>query len=67
MENIIYIMSVKIMPSNAEHDDMIQDCMNRETKMNDWEIKFIADLEYCEILSDPQAAKLEKIWDRVTS
>ena len=55
------------MPSNAEHDDMIQDCMNRETKMNDWEIKFIADLEYCEILSDPQAAKLEKIWDRVTS
>ncbi len=50
-----------------EQSQMIQDCMNRDTKLNDWEINFISDLEYCEVLTDAQSAKLEKIWDRVTS
>lgn len=50
-----------------EQNLMIHDCMKRDSKMNAWEIDFIEDLEYCEVLTDAQSAKLEKIWDRVTS
>ena len=49
---------------------LITDCLNRESKLNQWELNFIKqiDLEICyNDLTDKQIACLNKIWDRVTS
>lgn len=50
-----------------EQKQMIQDCLNRETKMNDWELNFINDIMFNDELSPKQAEKLEAIWEKVTS
>ncbi len=48
---------------------MIQDCENRESKLTEWEVDFIADItekvEYG--LTEKQIEKLESIWERVTA
>ena len=49
---------------------MIEDCLNRESKLNAWELGFIQGLsesypEYSS-LSPAQQEKLDEIWERVT-
>ena len=50
---------------------MIDDCMNRESKLTDWETVFIHSvvdqLEDGDTLTPKQCDKLEAIWDRITS
>ena len=46
---------------------MIKDCEARESKLSDWEREFIDSVSQRETLTPKQAAKLEAIWDRVTS
>lgn len=49
-------------------NQMIEDCKNRESKMTDWEINFISDLDGIDYHpTQKQIDTLEKIWDRITS
>lgn len=51
----------------TELEQMIDDCMNRESKLNEWEAKFIDSICGKESnLTQMQLAKLEEIWERVT-
>jgi hypothetical protein len=54
----------------SDVEQMIQDCENRESKMSDWEQKFIdsidAQLGRGSSLSPKQVETLENIWERVT-
>lgn len=49
---------------------MIDDCVNRESKLTDWERTFIDSLQSQTAagrrLSEKQADRLEEIWERVT-
>lgn len=53
-----------------EHEQLIQDCMDRDTKLTEWEQGFIDSLAKQiaqRPLSERQAERLEAIWERVTS
>lgn len=51
----------------TEIELMVEDCMKREEKLNDWEIGFIDSIHGREAnLTQMQLAKLEEIWERVT-
>lgn len=50
-----------------EERQMIADCEARESKLSDWERGFIDSIGRSDTLTERQAAKLEAIWDRVTS
>lgn len=50
-----------------EQQQMIQDCLNRETKLSSWELDFINDIMFNETLTPKQEQKLDDIWERVTS
>lgn len=54
------------MKKTEEMELMIDDCMRRETKMNEWECRFIQSISEQETLSPAQADKLENIWERIT-
>ena len=49
---------------------MIEDCMNRESKLSDWEASFIdsvdSQLRGGNSLTQKQQEKLEQIWERIT-
>lgn len=45
---------------------MIDDCMNRSSKMSEWEQNFIESIADKDFLSDRQIVILNKIWDKVT-
>ena len=45
---------------------MIEDCINRQSKLSDWELKFIDDIQFKNSLSEKQSDKLYKIWEKVT-
>lgn len=48
---------------------MLEDCLNRESKLNDWEKGFVqslTELDDVKKMSPRQYETLEKIWDRVT-
>jgi hypothetical protein len=49
-------------------EQMIRDCINREHKLNEWEVKFINSLadKGTVNLNAIQYAKLSEIWDRIT-
>lgn len=53
-----------------EYRIMIRDCINRESRMNEWEQSFIQDLDekLSEgwMLTEKQTEKLDQIWERVT-
>lgn len=52
-----------------EHQQMIEDCMERDTKLTEWEQRFIDSLAKQvshRALSERQAERLEQIWERVT-
>ena len=56
----------------TEQEQMIEDCQQRESRLSDWERKFIDNIDQRlgvggESLSEKQADKLESIWDRVTT
>jgi len=55
----------------SEHEQMIDDCEKRESKLSDWGRGFIDDLTDRigdgKSLTQKQAEKLEQIWERVTS
>jgi hypothetical protein len=56
--------------THDEHAVMVQDCINRESKLTDWERSFIdsigKQLADGRRLSEKQAARLDEIWDRIT-
>ena len=59
------------MPScQEEYQQLIDDCMDRQSQLNDWEISFLDSIndQVAEegTLSDRQFEKLESIWERVT-
>ncbi len=49
---------------------MITDCEDRESRMSDWEVGFVADiaviLEKGYKLSERQDTRLNEIWEKVT-
>lgn len=49
---------------------MIEDCMNRESKLSEWEAKFIdsidSQLRGENSLTQKQLETLEQIWERIT-
>lgn len=55
---------------HEEHQQMVQDCENRESKLTDWERGFIdsigTQLANGHTLSQKQAEQLDEIWERVT-
>ena len=57
--------------TNAEHQQMVQDCEQRESQLGDWDRQFIDSVGHQlaggRTLSPKQAAKLEEIWQRVTT
>ena len=58
------------MTTNDEHQQMVTDCENRESKLTDWERGFIDGLAECLTkgyrLTEKQAETLDQIWERVT-
>ncbi len=56
--------------THDEHQQMVKDCENRESKLTDWERGFIdsisKQLAEGRRLSAKQAAHLDEIWERVT-
>lgn len=51
----------------TEIEQMIDDCMSRESKLNEWEQGFINDIQHkYNNLTKFQLAKLEEIWERIT-
>lgn len=55
---------------NEDHTQMITDCVNRESKLSDWERSFIdsisMQLSKGKSLTDKQAETLDSIWEKVT-
>lgn len=58
------------MTDHDEHQQMVTDCENRESKLTDWERSFIdsisRQLADGHRLSEKQAERLDAIWERVT-
>lgn len=58
------------MSTHDEHQQMVQDCENRESKLTDWERGFIdsigRQLAASKPLSEKQAETLDAIWERIT-
>jgi hypothetical protein len=56
---------------NAEHQQLIDDCEARESRLGNWDREFVdsvkARLASGGSLSPKQAAKLDEIWERVTA
>jgi hypothetical protein len=56
--------------SNEEYQQIVEDCINRESKLTDWERGFISNindtLDADDGLSATQAEILEGIWERIT-
>jgi len=52
--------------NNDDIDYMINDCINRQSKLSDWEVEFIDTIMDRSTLSPKQLEKLESIWERVT-
>lgn len=55
----------------TEHEQMVEDCENRESKLSDWERGFIdsigKQLRNGRPLTPKQAERLDEVWERVTS
>lgn len=58
------------MSTTDEIESMISDCQERESKLSDWEVKFIdsisAQIGSGGALTEKQDEKLTAIWERVT-
>jgi hypothetical protein len=55
---------------SEDHSQMIDDCINRESKLSDWERGFIdsirSQVDKGNTLTPKQAETLDAIWERVT-
>ena len=51
---------------NADQQQMIEDCENRDTQLTEWEQSFIDSIGRQEALTQKQAETLDKIWEMVT-
>lgn len=45
---------------------MIDDCINRESKLNEWELGFIQSISEKDSRTEKQIETLHKIWDKIT-
>jgi len=58
------------MAEHDEHQQMVDDCEKRESKLTDWERTFVDSisdqLTKGRRLSEKQAELLDRIWERVT-
>lgn len=58
------------MSTHDEHQQMVQDCENRESKLTDWERSFVdsigRQMADGRALSEKQAENLDRIWERIT-
>jgi len=58
------------MNTHDEHQLKVEDCIDRQSKLTDWERGFINSLEHQleqgRTLSEKQADTLDAIWERVT-
>ena len=58
------------MTEHDEHQQMVDDCEKRESKLTDWERTFVDSisdqLTKGRRLSEKQAELLDRIWERVT-
>ena len=58
------------MSRHDEHQTMVEDCENRESKLTDWERTFVDSLKdqlsRGRALSEKQSDRLDAIWERVT-
>lgn len=52
---------------NRELELMVEDIINREEKLSDWERGFISDISGEKHFSPKQSEVINKIWDRVTA
>ena len=56
---------------STEHEDMVNDCLSRDSKLTEWEQDFIRSIheriESGRELSEKQADRLDVIWERVTA
>lgn len=56
--------------THEDHQQMVKDCEDRESKLTDWERGFIdsigRQLAQGRALSEKQAERLDAIWERVT-
>lgn len=51
----------------SETELMLQDCINRQSKLTDWEVTFLKSIQpHINNLRAMQLAKLEEIWERIT-
>lgn len=57
--------------NSKEIAQMIDDCQNRESQLNDWERSFLSTCGNMSdkniMLSQPQLENLNRIWERVTA
>lgn len=55
----------------TEHEQMVEDCEARESRLSDWERGFIdsigKQLRDGRSLSEKQVARLDDIWERATA
>ena len=58
------------MTNGEDPRELVIDCVNRQSKMTDWEVDFIASisdqLDAGRDLSERQMEILERIWEKVT-
>lgn len=58
------------MSSPEEIVDMIRDCMERESRLSDWEREFVQSLDEQlgrgKTVTEKQDEKLTSIWERIT-
>lgn len=56
---------------NAEHQQLVDDCKARESRLSDWERGFVDSIEHQlaagRTLSPKQSATLDDIWERATA
>lgn len=56
---------------NAEHQQLVDDCIARESRLTAWEREFVDSLAHRLAaglgLTDKQARLLDELWERVTA
>jgi hypothetical protein len=52
--------------NTEEIETLIEDVFRRESKLNEWERRFMQSIAEQESLTPNQISKLEDIWDRIT-
>jgi hypothetical protein len=68
MKQFVSMLKLILGPEmTEEQQQMIQDCLKRETKLSSWELDFINNIMFNDSLSKKQAETLDNIWEKVTA